>query len=251
MLSLLTQIANPVPQPTGPISIGSYSQQRKQELHNTIKLVSEQRDVLVKRQNAQILNAARELSMLEGQPVHVTLGDFQFRRMMAVPFGPTGVWEYMKTKPSGKGVVIVPTVRKNGKNHFIFIVFNPFSLNGQPCISFPAGGVGDHKNESITEAAQRELMEETGFQAQSLKHVDSVTCGSAHQVCLSDFVLAEGLQPTAGGDLRDMGEKHTGLRTVTVPEDEVYTWLKSQKKAGYHVEVAVPAGLHAYFLNNR
>ncbi|MBX2860654.1 MAG: NUDIX hydrolase [Vampirovibrio sp.] len=252
-----TTVSTPLPAPLTPIrpqvSQGLIPlQQRQQALKQHIWQLSQQRDVVVRQQNAQILAAARELGALEGRPVHVPLGDFQFRRLMAMPFGPTGVWEYMESKLGSQGVVIVPVVYQNGRDHFVFILNHPASLNGQPCVSFPAGYMGDHasqETESVVQAAQRELMEETGFQAQYLKPVDSVTYGSSNERNLAHFVLAKGLRPVQQ-DLRDEAEKFAGLKAVTVPVDEVYAWLNAQKQAGYQVEVAVPAGLHAYFLNN-
>lgn len=111
-------------------------------------------------------------------------------------------------------------------------------------IELPAGLVGDEGDaaESMVEAGRRELLEETGYEAESLCEifVGVTSAGLTDEV--STFLLAKGIrkvvEATGTGDERI--EQHL------VPLDDVDAWLAERQRAGRKVDARVIAGL--YFL---
>ena len=116
------------------------------------------------------------------------------------------------------------------------------------CIEFPAGLVNDrgHKTkESMSTAAKRELLEETGYRARSMTKilVGPVSPGSSAD--LMTLFVADGLIKVHQG-----GGDHTeDIEVCEVPFSRVEDWLKQMEIQGCLVDPKVYAGL--YFLKKR
>lgn len=73
-----------------------------------------------------------------------------------------GKWEYVSRTRGIKAAVILAV---DEDDHVILVEQFRVPL-GRPCIEFPAGLIGDHgEDEDATDAAARELEEETGYRA--------------------------------------------------------------------------------------
>lgn len=73
-----------------------------------------------------------------------------------------GKWEYVSRTRGIKAAVILAI---DEDDHVILVEQFRVPL-GRPCIEFPAGLIGDHgEDEDATDAAARELEEETGYRA--------------------------------------------------------------------------------------
>ena len=107
----------------------------------------------------------------------------------------------------------------------------------------PAGIVGDepgNSGEEMSDAAKRELLEETGYSAE---RIEILTRGPASSGLTSEVVtlcLATGLKRmNAGG-----GVGHEDITVHELPLSEAHEWLAAKASAGLLVEPKVYAGLY-------
>lgn len=112
-------------------------------------------------------------------------------------------------------------------------------------IEFPAGLVGDtaeFRGEPALVAAQRELREETGYEASKLEIMAQgpVTPGLTNESIM--LVLCHGLRKVAEGG----GDESEDIIVHEVMRCDVDDWLAQQQEAGFVVDPKIYAGL--YFL---
>ena len=151
----------------------------------------------------------------------------------------TGQWEFVKRRRISGIVGIVAVTRE--KKLILVEQFRP-PLNAN-VIELPAGLAGDvagSESEDLADAARRELLEETGYEAGGMKRL----AAGAASAGLSDEVvtlyLATRLKKVGPGH----GDGSEQITTHEVPLERVETWLKKQEKAGKVIDLKVFAGLH-------
>jgi ADP-ribose pyrophosphatase len=109
-------------------------------------------------------------------------------------------------------------------------------------IELPAGIIGDEPgdaNESQAAAARRELLEETGYEAERF---EALTTGAACSGITSERVTlfrATGLRRIGKGG----GVAHEDIIVHEVPLAEVTAWLEAKAKTGVLIDPKVYAGL--------
>jgi len=110
-------------------------------------------------------------------------------------------------------------------------------------IEFPAGLVGDiERSEALAVAAERELLEETGYSAAELSLVAEGPPSAGMSPETITIFLAKGLKKVGPG-----GGDHTESIIVhEVPMNEIDAWLKRQTDVGKQIDPKIYAGL--YFL---
>ena len=112
---------------------------------------------------------------------------------------------------------------------------------GKAVIEFPAGLVNDEgQSETPAEAARRELLEETGYQASKMVELihGPVSSGSS-----SDMIFiyqAMGLKKRGRGG----GDSNESIKVHEVALDQVPRWLKKMQAAGRLVDPKVYAGIY-------
>ncbi len=113
---------------------------------------------------------------------------------------------------------------------------------GRRCICFPAGLSGDEAPESTRTAAQRELMEEAGYEAAQLRHLfDGPSSPGLSSETLS-FYLATGLRRVGQGG----GVDGENITVHEVPLEGIEAWLAAREAEGIAIDPRVYSGL--YFL---
>lgn len=109
-------------------------------------------------------------------------------------------------------------------------------------IELPAGlaGDGDSAGEPLVEAARRELLEETGYEAAELREALVAVTSAGLTDETTTFFVAKGLrkvEDTSGVD----GEK---IVQHLVPYALIDSWLAERRRAGIQVDARVYTGLH-------
>lgn len=147
-------------------------------------------------------------------------------------------WEFVE-RPASAGVVIVAALVQE---ELIFIEQYRASQGG-PVISLPGGLVDkktpDGKAEAVADAARRELLEETGFDAGQMEmHVTGPISPGMTTETVTFFVARDLTQkgaPTGDGD--------EAITVHRVPLRIARTWLVERQNDGASVDVKVYVGL--------
>lgn len=151
-------------------------------------------------------------------------------------------WEYAE-RPGVMGIVILVAVTP--ERNLLFVEQHRPPVNAV-VVEFPAGLVGDEPGrgaESVEEAARRELLEETGFEAGAFERLCEGPPSPGFTSEEITFLLARNLRKSgAGGGVE--GEK---LEVFEVPLSEAEAWIQGRIRKGRKVDPKVYAGL--YFLS--
>lgn len=145
-------------------------------------------------------------------------------------------WEYVR-RHSATGVVAIVPVHADGR--YVFVEqYRPAA--GALVIEWPAGLVGDEGNsESHLVAAQRELLEEAGYEAKHWQRIGDGLSSAGLADEAVEFYLAKDLtQLTTGG-----GVGSENITRHEVAPGDLPTWIENMKQAGKRIDVKVYAGL--------
>jgi 8-oxo-dGTP pyrophosphatase MutT (NUDIX family)/O-acetyl-ADP-ribose deacetylase (regulator of RNase III) len=152
-----------------------------------------------------------------------------------------GHWEYAE-RVNATGAAVIVAVTDEQKILLVEQYRIPLHSN---TIELPAGIIGDEadcRNESFTDAARRELREETGYDA---GQVDILATGPSSGGLTSELVTlfrASRLRRVSAGG----GIANEQITVHEVPLKDVHDWLAAKAKANVLVEPKVYTGL--YFL---
>ncbi len=150
-----------------------------------------------------------------------------------------GHWEFAE-RNNATGAVVIVAVTNQGK----LLLTEQYRVPVQaPVIEMPAGLVGDipgEEDEAWATAAQRELLEETGYLAQKMKHLTGgpVSAGFGNEMV--SFFLARGLEKIEQGG----GVDGEDIRVHEVLLSRVPAWLRKKQRAGVLVDPKVFAGIY-------
>lgn len=155
-----------------------------------------------------------------------------------------GHWEYAdRTNATGAAIIVAVT----DEQKLLLVEQYRIPVHART-IELPAGIIGDEpgsSGESQTEAANRELAEETGYRA---GHIEALTHGPASSGLTSETVtlfLASKLHRVGAGG----GVAHEDIAVHEVPLTDIHAWLEAKAQSGVLVDPKVYAGL--YFINRR
>ena len=149
-----------------------------------------------------------------------------------------GHWEFAD-RVNATGAAIIIAVTKEQKVLLVEQYRTPVHAR---TIELPAGIIGDEPgstNESIAEAARRELLEETGYTAE---HIEAVTTGPSCSGITSERVTlfrALGLRRVGKGG----GVANENIEVHEIPRTAIVDWLATKAKTGVLIDPKVYAGL--------
>jgi ADP-ribose pyrophosphatase len=149
----------------------------------------------------------------------------------------TGSWEYVERRGRAGGVMVVAVTPEG--NLLLVEEYRP-PVGGR-VLSLPAGLVGDDGPERATDAAARELREETGYEAAELEFLGSGPSSPGLASESVSFFLAR--------RTRRAGEP-TAAEEITlheVPLERVREWTTDQERAGALIHPLLWAGLYLAF----
>ncbi len=125
----------------------------------------------------------------------------------------------------------------------LVLIEQPRPALGGVAVELPAGLVGDtpgDESEEAATAANRELAEETGYEASRIEQVaHGPSSPGLTSECISIFV-ATGLRKVGPGG----GDGNEQITVFEVPLAEVEAWLGERIARGAHVDLKVYAGLY-------
>lgn len=147
-----------------------------------------------------------------------------------------GHWEYAERSNAGSAVIVIAVTPER---NLLFVEQFRVPMNART-IEMPAGLVGDiDAEDTLEDAARRELLEETGWQAGEVKvlMVGPTSSGMSNE--LIAFVRARDLvRVHAGG-----GDDSEDITVHEVPVDDAPRWLAEKMAAGYAMDPKLWAGL--------
>ena len=149
-----------------------------------------------------------------------------------------GGWEYARRKGIS-GIVAVVAVTDDGK---LLLVEQHRAPVGARVIELPAGLAGDakgHEREDLADAARRELLEETGYEARQMQRVAAGAASAGMTDEIITLFRATGLRKTGEGS----GDETEDITVHEVPLADVEHWLAEQERAGKLVDLKVYCGL--------
>ena len=152
-----------------------------------------------------------------------------------------GHWEYCE-RVNNTGAVMVFSCTPEG-NVLLVEEFRP--PIGQQSLCFPAGLSGDEGPESDAVAAQRELLEETGYEATEMRYLFTGPSSPGLTSETVSFYLATGLRKVAQGG----GVDSENITVHEVPLTDIDAWLAEQVALGKSLDPRIYTGL--YFLKTQ
>ena len=152
-----------------------------------------------------------------------------------------GRWEYCE-RVNKTGAVMIFSCTPEGN---VLLVEEYRPPIGQQSLCFPAGLSGDEGPESDAVAAQRELLEETGYEVAEMRYLFTGPSSPGLTSETVSFYLATGLRKVAQGG----GVDNENITVHEVPLDTIDTWLAEQVAQGKALDPRIYTGL--YFLKTR
>jgi ADP-ribose pyrophosphatase len=169
-----------------------------------------------------------------GSPAIQVLAEGKYLRFLS-----ENGWEYV-VRPHSTGVVVIVGI--TATDRLILVEQFRVAVHGR-VIELPAGLVGDTpavRGEPLSMAAQREMREETGYEAQQMVELASgpIAVGLGSEVVT--FFHAQGLRRVGPGG----GDATEDITVHEVPLGDLPAWLAEKQRGGVLVDPKLYAGLY-------
>lgn len=148
-----------------------------------------------------------------------------------------GRWEYAERTNASAAVIIV-AVTPEDRIVFVEQFREPVQCRS---IEMPAGLVGDLDDaEDMALAAQRELLEETGWSAARIEFLMEGPSSSGMSNEIIGFVRAHELSRVGAGG----GDESEQITVHEIPRAQAAAWLETKRREGYSIDPKLYAGLY-------
>ena len=174
--------------------------------------------------------------MTEEQPGKKSLHKGRFLAMFE-----RGGWEYVD-RVGASGVVVILAV--TDANELVLVEQHRVPV-GASVIELPAGLAGDlpdARDEDFRDAARRELLEETGYEAENIEFLCEGPPSAGLTSEIQTLLRATGIRKTGPGG----GDESEDITVHTIALDQLDNWLSGAMQRGCLVDPKIYAGL--YFL---
>ena len=148
-----------------------------------------------------------------------------------------GHWEYAE-RTHGKGMAVI-IIAVTPEDRVLFVEQFRIPL-GARTIEMPAGLVGDDQaHDTLTDAARRELIEETGWEPSQVEVllIGPTSSGMSNERIA--FVRATGLRRVGPGG----GVQGEDITVHEVPRAQAAAWLMQRMQEGYELDLKLWGGL--------
>lgn len=169
----------------------------------------------------------------------VTLGTGKFLRLIR-----DGRWEIAE-RTNCQGAVAITAITADRR----LILTEQFRPAVQAAVIDVAAGLSgdlpEQRGEALLVSAQRELLEETGYEAKTWRHLDDCPSspGLTNEI-VTHFFATDCRQTQTGG-----GVEHEQITVHAIPLRTIRRWLRTQTAAGKLIDPKVYAAL--YFARSR
>lgn len=153
-------------------------------------------------------------------------------------------WEWVE-RVNTSGAAVIVAVTREGE---LLLVEQYRIPMGARVIELPAGLAGDlagSEHEQVVEAAHRELLEETGYKAETIETLTEGPSSAGLSNETYTLLLARNVERVGPGG----GDEGEDIEVHRVPLSAAAAWLESRRRAGVHVDPRVYAGL--YFVDQK
>lgn len=147
-------------------------------------------------------------------------------------------WEYA-TRSNAHAVAVIVAVTPEGE--LLLVEQHRKPVNAR-VIELPAGLVGDQDDpdEDVLDAAGRELIEETGFEASDIALIMECPSSAGMADEIVSFVRARGLKRVGDGG----GDDSEDIEVHRIPLDRADSWLLQMQDRGRLLDPKIYAALH-------
>ncbi len=145
-------------------------------------------------------------------------------------------WEYVEHRAAKEAAMIVAITARDE----IVLAEEVRPPRNAPVVSLPAGLVGDEGPEDPSDAARRELAEETGHAAEALVAIGRGPGSPGQSSEMVTFFLAEGAACVGSQAPHDRGR----IRVHVVPLAELRAWARRREAEGAVIDAKIWAGLY-------
>jgi ADP-ribose pyrophosphatase len=148
-------------------------------------------------------------------------------------------WEYVERR---KATGIVAILAITDKREVVLVEQFRVPVNKR-VIEMPAGLVGDiegKESEALAEAAKRELLEETGYEAHRMEYLTEGPSSAGLSTEVVTFFRAHALRKVSQGG----GDESENIQVHAVPLVELKSWIETKRQHDCLVDYKVYAALY-------